>query len=65
MSAAFARLPVRVLWRLSKSEVPDQDAIAALNLANNTKVSPEMLPYNSILYSRLSMLLCPYACKRL
>ncbi len=39
MAAAFVQLPARVLWRLSKSEVPDQNAIGALNLGNNTKVS--------------------------
>lgn len=38
MAAAFARLPVRVLWRLSDSEVPDQAALAELNVGNNTKV---------------------------
>ncbi len=38
MAAAFAKLPVRVLWRLSKSEVPDESAIAELNLGINTKV---------------------------
>lgn len=37
MASAFAQLPVRVLWRLSKSEVLDEDAIADLNLGNNTK----------------------------
>ena len=39
MAAAFAQLPGRVLWRLSKSEVPDESAIAELNLGINTKVS--------------------------
>ena len=38
MAAAFSKLPVRVLWRLSKSEVPDESAITELNLGNNTKV---------------------------
>jgi hypothetical protein len=37
MASAFAKLPVRVLWRLSKSEVQDEDAIADLKLGNNTK----------------------------
>lgn len=37
MAAAFARLPVRVLWRLQKSEVPDEAALAELHLGNNTK----------------------------
>ncbi len=38
MAAAFAQLPARVLWRLSKSEVPDDSALAALSLGSNTKV---------------------------
>ena len=38
MAAAFAALPCKVLWRLTAKEVPDQAAIAALNLGNNTKV---------------------------
>ena len=38
MAAAFARLPARVLWRLSHSEVPDEAALAELQLGNNTKV---------------------------
>lgn len=37
MAAAFAALPARVLWRLSKSEVPDENALTALSLGNNTK----------------------------
>ncbi len=37
MAAAFAQHPGRVLWRLSKSEVSDEDALAALSLGNNTK----------------------------
>lgn len=37
MAAAFAELPVRVLWRLSKTEVPDQTAVDGLHLGNNTK----------------------------
>lgn len=39
MAAAFASLPCKVLWRLTAKEMPDQAAIAALNLANNTRVS--------------------------
>ena len=39
MAAAFAGLPVRVLWRLSEAEVPDQAALAELHLGNNTKVT--------------------------
>ena len=38
MAAAFAELPVRVLWRLSKSEVPDEAAVAELRAGKNTKV---------------------------
>lgn len=48
MAAAFAQLPVHVLWRLSKSEVPDRDAIAVLNLGSNTKVVT-WLPQNDVL----------------
>ncbi|EIE24827.1 UDP-Glycosyltransferase/glycogen phosphorylase [Coccomyxa subellipsoidea C-169] len=48
MAAAFAKLPVRVLWRLSKSEVPDESAIAELKLGNNTKVAT-WLPQNDVL----------------
>ncbi|BDA49333.1 UDP-glucuronosyltransferase 2A1 [Coccomyxa sp. Obi] len=48
MAAAFAKLPARVLWRLSKSEVPNQNAITALNLGNNTKVAT-WLPQNDVL----------------
>lgn len=39
MAAAFAVLPVKVLWRLSQSEVPDEPATAELKLGNNTKVA--------------------------
>ena len=42
MAAAFAELPVHVLWRLSAKEVPDEAALAALSLGNNTKVAPPM-----------------------
>lgn len=41
MAAAFAKLPVHVLWRLSDKEVPDQEALAELNLADNTKVGTQ------------------------
>lgn len=47
MAAAFAQLPARVLWRLSKSEVSDQSAIAALNLGNNTKVCTWKDPWST------------------
>ena len=45
MAAAFAKLPSRVLWRLSKSELPDEHAIADLHLGNNTKASAPLLRY--------------------
>ena len=38
MAAAFAALSERVLWRLSKGEVPDQAALDELHIGNNTKV---------------------------
>ncbi len=41
MAAAFATLPCKVLWRLTPKEVPDEAAVAALNLGNNTWVSLE------------------------
>jgi glucuronosyltransferase len=48
MAAAFASLPCKVLWRLTAKEVPDQDAVAALNLGNNTKV-PFCLPLHLLI----------------
>ena len=39
MAAAFTELPCKVLWRLTRKEVPDAVALAALNLGNNTQVS--------------------------
>ena len=41
MAEALAKLPVRVLWRLSPQEIPDKAAIEALRLGSNTKVGPE------------------------
>ena len=38
MAADFGKLPCKVLWRLSNKEIPDEDSIAELGLANNTKV---------------------------
>ena len=38
MAAVFSRLPVKVLWRLLPSEIPDAAALAQLGLGNNTKV---------------------------
>ena len=38
MAQSFAKLPLRVLWRLSAAEVPDPAALDELNLGNNTKV---------------------------
>lgn len=43
MAAVFASLPCKVLWRLSKKEIPDAAAVAELGLGNNTKA------YSSIL----------------
>jgi hypothetical protein len=37
MAAVFARLPCKILWRLTQKEVPDQAALAQLRLGNNTK----------------------------
>lgn len=51
MAAAFARLPCKVLWRLTAKEVPDQAAIVALNLANNTKV-PFCPPLRPLIFHR-------------
>ncbi|CAL8464217.1 g3752 [Coccomyxa elongata] len=48
MAAAFAQLPAHVLWRLSKLEVPDGNALAALSLGNNTKVVT-WAPQNDVL----------------
>ena len=43
MAAAFAKLPCKVLWRLTSSEMPD--ASASFRLGNNTKVhTPATLP---------------------
>ena len=38
MAAAFAALPVKVLWQLSKAQAPDRAALDQLSLGNNTKV---------------------------
>jgi hypothetical protein len=43
MAASFAALPVRVLWRLAPSEVPDDAALAELGAGNNTKVMSALL----------------------
>ncbi|CAL5228007.1 g11062 [Coccomyxa viridis] len=48
MAAAFVVLPVKVLWRLSQSEVPDEPATAELKHGNNTKVGCWM-PQNDVL----------------
>ena len=50
MAAAFAALPCKVLWRLTPKEVPDESAIAALGLGNNTKVPaiPSVYSYISL-----------------
>lgn len=40
MASALSRLPptVKVLWKLSQTEVPDQASLDALNLTRNIKV---------------------------
>ena len=38
MAASFAKLPCKVLWRLTSSEVPDESASTPLRLGSNTKV---------------------------
>ena len=38
MASVLAMLPCRVLWRISSSEIPDDAAVTALHLGNNTKV---------------------------
>ena len=43
MAEAFAALPCKVLWRLTLKEVPDEAAMAALRLGNNTQVIVCML----------------------
>jgi glucuronosyltransferase len=35
---ALSRLPVKVLWKLSKREIPDDSALQALKLGDNVKV---------------------------
>ena len=40
MAAAFATLPSKVLWRLTRKEVPNDASLAALGLGSNTQVSP-------------------------
>lgn len=62
MAAAFASLPVKVLWRLFSKEIPDAAAMTALRLANNTKVmhQPSTLPAHNLrlcLLEELQMLL--------
>ncbi|BDA49332.1 UDP-glucuronosyltransferase 2A1 [Coccomyxa sp. Obi] len=51
MAATFAKLPLKVLWKLSKGEVPDEAALAELNLGSNTKVV-SWLPQNDVLGHR-------------
>ena len=38
MAEALAKLPCKVLWRLSPREIPDEAVVAGLNLGANTKV---------------------------
>ena len=42
MAAAFAKLPCKVLWRLTSSEIPD--ASAPFRLGRNTKVPTPAIP---------------------
>ena len=42
MAAAFAKLPCKVLWRLTSSEIPD--ASAPFRLGSNTKVPAPAIP---------------------
>lgn len=42
MAAAFAKLPCKVLWRLTRKEVPGDAALATLKLSSNTQVSPNL-----------------------
>ena len=51
MAAEFGKLPCKVLWRLSNKEIPDEDSIAELGLADNTKVGCVL----GCLQGRLSM----------
>ena len=44
MAGAFAALPCKVLWRLTRKEVADDMALAALNLGHNTQVGPGPSP---------------------
>ena len=48
MAAAFAQLQVKVLWKLSESEVPDEAALVELKIGSNTKVV-SWLPQNDVL----------------
>ena len=48
MAAAFAKLPMKILWVLSKSEVPDEAALAELKVGSNTKVV-SWVPQNDVL----------------
>ena len=44
MAAAFAKLPCKVLWRLTSAEIPD--ASASFRLGSNTKVpTPAILTW--------------------
>ena len=38
MAAVFAELPVKVLWQVWRSEVPDEAALAQLKIGANTEV---------------------------
>ena len=51
MAAAFAALPVKVLWRLAQSEVPDEAALAELGIGSNTKVLLQNKAYHLFAWS--------------
>ncbi|CAL5226014.1 g8820 [Coccomyxa viridis] len=48
MAAAFATLPCKVLWRLTRKEVPGDAALATLKLGGNTQVVMSV-PQNDVL----------------
>ena len=39
MAAAFGTMPVKVIWQLPESDLPDQAALRQLGTGNNTKVA--------------------------
>ena len=59
MAEALAKLPGRVLWRLSPQEIPNKAAIEALSLGENTKVGPEAASMLSALAALLQVATTP------